>query len=125
MSVSLLTEQQVLGLFELDDNGKVLYWRMDSAGTMLDLTGHNFYDEVAPFENIDEFRRHVTDFTRGGKAADSFDFDCRYKGSEHPVRVLLARIREHLDRNNTKSVLVHIRGGAPLTRPGNARGDRK
>ena len=116
MSVSLLTAQELLGLFELDAVGKVLYYRMDSAGTSPDMTGHNFYDEVAPFENVEEFRRCVTDFTRGEKAADSFDFDCHYGGSEHPVRVLLARISERVNRNNTKSVLVHIRRGVPLER---------
>jgi hypothetical protein len=99
MSVSLLSAEQVLGLFELDALGKVLYYRMDSAGTSPDLTGHNFYDEVARFANVEAFRRCVTDF----------DFDCQYDGSDHPVRVLLARISERLNRNDTKSVLVHIK----------------
>ena len=115
MSASILTAQELLGLFELDDAGKVLYYRMDSAGaspaTFRDMTGHNFYEEVAPFDNVEEFRRCVTDFRQGGKAADSFDFRCHCNGSDHPVRVLLARIRERVDRNNTKSVLVHIRRG--------------
>jgi hypothetical protein len=115
MSVSLLTAQELLGLFELDGTGKVLYYRTDSGGepggTSVDMAGHNFYDEVAPFKNVEEFRRCVTDFTRSAKAADSFDFDCHYEDSNHPVRVLLARICERLNRNNTKSVLVHIRRG--------------
>ena len=114
MSASLLTAPELLGLFELDDDGKVLYYRMDSAGTSPDMTGHNFYDEVAPFENIEEFRQCVTDFTQGAKAADSFDFNCHYDGSDHPVRVLLARISERVNRHNTKSVLVHIRRGVPV-----------
>lgn len=114
MGVSLLTAQELLGLFELDALGKVLYYRMDSAGTSPDMTGHNFYDEVAPFDNVEEFRRCVTDFTRGKKAADSFDFDCHYGGSDHPIRVLIARICERVNRNSTKSVLVHIRQGVPL-----------
>jgi hypothetical protein len=124
MSVSLLTAQEILGLFELDAGGKVLYYRMDSAGTPPDMTGHNFYDEVAPFENVEEFRQCVTDFTQGAKAADSFDFDCRYEGSDRPIRVLLARIRERVNYNITKSVLVHIRLGVTLEAPGNTRGGR-
>ena len=121
MSVALLTAQQLLGLFELDALGKVLYYRMDSVDTSPDMTGHNFYDEVAPFENVEEFRRCVTDFTQGAKAADSFDFDCHYGGSDHPVRVLLARIYERLNRNNTKSVLLHIRRGLPVEKRGQAK----
>ena len=124
MSVSLLTAQELPGLFELDALGKVLYYRMDSAGTLPDMTGRNFYDEVVPFDNVEEFRQCVTDFTQGEKAADSFDFDCHYGGgSDHAVRVLLARICERLNWNNTKSVLVHIRRGVPL-RDGNTRGEQ-
>jgi hypothetical protein len=109
MSASLLSVQQLSGLFELDALGKVLYYRMDSTGTSLDMTGHNFYDEVAPFDNVEEFRQCVTDFSLGAKVADSFDFYCHYGNSNYPVRVLLARIYDRVNRNNTKSVLVHIR----------------
>jgi hypothetical protein len=119
MSVALLTAQELLGLFELDGSGKVLYYRLDSdeeqGGSSLGMAGHNFYDEVASFENVAEFRRFVTEFTRGPKAADSFDFDCHYEDSDHPVRVLLARICERVNRNKTKSILVHIRRGDTKT----------
>lgn len=126
MSASLLTAEELSGLFELDDVGKVLYHRMDSAGTSLDPTGHNFYEEVAPFDNVEEFRRCVTDFRQGGKAADSFDFQCRSDGSDHSVRVLLARIRERVNRHNTKSVLVHIRRGVSNhTRKAEVNGDER
>lgn len=112
-TAALLTAQELLGLFELDAAGKVLYYRLDQSGEpgrrSLDMEGHNFYDEVAPFENVEEFRRCVAEFTRGAKAVDSFNFDCRYKGSDHPVRVLLARICERMNRNSTKSILVHFR----------------
>jgi hypothetical protein len=113
MSVSLMPAQELLGLFELDGAGKVLYHRMDSAGepggTPADIVGQNFYNEVAGFENVDEFRRCVTEFTRSATAADSFDFECRYGSSTHRVKVLLARICESANRNNTKSVLVYLR----------------
>lgn len=113
MSVSLTTAQELLGLFELDDAGKVLYYRKDLAGepggASMDIVGHNFYNEVAHFENVDEFRRCVTEFTRSATAADSFDFECRYDGSAHRVKVLLARICESVNRNKTKSVLVYLK----------------
>jgi hypothetical protein len=113
MSVSLMTAQELLGLFELDDTGKVLYYRMDSAGapsdTSPDIVGRNFYNEVAGFENVEEFRRCVTEFTRSATAADSFDFECRYGEFVHRIKVLLARIRESVNRNNTKSVLVYLK----------------
>jgi hypothetical protein len=128
MSASVLAAQEILGLFELDDAGKVLYYRMDSdgmqGGTSPDIAGHNFYNEIASFDNVEEFRGCVTEFTRGAKAADSFNFDCRYGGSAQRVKVLLARIPESVNRNKTKSVLVHIRQGVTPTRtPRSFRGD--
>ena len=113
MSVSLTTAQELLGLFELDDAGKVLYYRKDLAGepggASMDIVGHNFYNEVAHFENVDEFRRCVTEFTSSATAADSFDFECRYGSSAHRVKVLLARICESVNRENTKSILVYLK----------------
>jgi hypothetical protein len=108
-----MTEQEPLGLFELDDAGKVLYYRMDVAGELgvssPDIVGHNFYNEVAHFENVEEFRQCVTEFTRSATAADTFDFECRYGGSAHRVKVLLARICESVNRENTKSILVYLK----------------
>lgn len=113
MSVSLLTKQELFGLFEIDAAGTVLYYRIEPRGergvSSPDMAGRNFYDEVAPFENVEEFRQCVTQFTRSTQPADSFNFDCRYDGCAQPVKVLLARIREIVDRNITKSILVHIR----------------
>ena len=116
MSVSLLTAQELFGLFELDAAGTVLYYRIEPRGgppvASPDMEGHNFYDEIAPFENVEDFRRCVTQFTLGASPADSFNFDFRYEDYAQPVKVLLARIRERVDRNITKSVLMHIRRAA-------------
>lgn len=112
MSASLLTGEELFGLFELDEAGMVLYSRIEPDGTGPDMSGRNFYEEVAPFENVAEFRRLVTDFAHGASPADSFKFDCQYEDCVHPINVLLARIRERLNHNRTKSVLVHIRKAA-------------
>ncbi len=113
MSVSVKTAQELLGLFELDDAGRVLYYRKDSAGepggTSPDIVGRNFYNEVAGFENVEEFRRCVSEFIRSKTAADSFEFECRYGGSAQPVKVLLARICESVKPNNMKSVLLYLK----------------
>jgi len=107
-----ITVQELLGLFELDDAGKVLYYRNDigdepNGAALPDIVGHNFYNDVVPFENVEEFRRCVTEFTRSATAADSFNFECRYGSSAQPVKVLLARIFE--SRDNTKSILVYLK----------------
>jgi hypothetical protein len=120
MSSPSQAAQKFFGLFELDTAGTVLYSRAESEGepdgepdeSAPDVTGRNFYDEVVPFGNVEEFRRRVVQFTQGGSPADSFRFDCQYDGTAVPVRVLLARIRERASKELTKSVLVHIRRGA-------------
>ncbi len=114
MSSSMTTATpRLYGLFELDPAGTVLYSRLEPEGAPEghgpDVTGRNFYEEVAPFGNVEEFRRRVVQFTQGGSPADSFRFDCQYDDSALPVRVLLARIRERSSNDRTKSVLVHIR----------------
>ena len=113
MSTSLLTGEELFGLFELNEAGTVLYSRREPdggpGGAGPDMSGRNFYDEVAPFENVAEFRRRVNEFTRGPSPADSFKFDCRYTGCVRQVKVLIARIRERAHNDRTKSVLVHIR----------------
>src|SRR5687768_18414193 len=54
--------QKFFGLVELDPAGKVLYNRSETesgapAGAAAsDLTGLNFFTEVAPFRNVGEFR---------------------------------------------------------------------
>ena len=106
--------EKFYGLVELDASGMVLYSRVErdgsSAGaTTPDLTGRNFYTEVAPFRNVAEFRQQLEDFGRGRQPATSLDFTCQYDDGPLTVRVLLARIRERSELSTTKSVLVHIR----------------
>jgi hypothetical protein len=109
-------EMELFGLFELDTTGNVLYHRIDPVTepctSSPNLAGRNFYDAIAPFENREELRQCVTQFTRGERFADSFDFNCCYNGSAQPVRVLLARILEATNPNKTKAILVHIRRAA-------------
>jgi hypothetical protein len=109
----LLNQQELFGLFELDSAGTVLYSRIEpDAGASVaaaNLAGRNFFEEVAPFENVEEFRQRIANFTRSHGQADNFNFTCRVNDDALPVRVLLARIRERSNGSHTKSILVHIR----------------
>jgi len=117
MSTSLLEQQNYFGLFELDDSGTVLYSRVEPDGRSdrkgPDVTGQNFFKEVVPFENREEFRQRIAEFSRSGTQADNFTFNCRMESAHLPVRVLLARIRERTDGNQKKSILLHIRKSSP------------
>jgi hypothetical protein len=112
MSTTVLGQQNLFGLFELDTTGNVLYSRIETDGekaSALDVAGHNFFETVAPFENAEELRRRIQSFTRSDGQADNFHFSCRYGDGPLLVKVLLARIRERSNGRQTKSILVHIR----------------
>lgn len=113
MSRSILSQQKLFGLIELDAIGTVLYSRIetegDPGGSPSDVTGHNFFSEVAPFLNVEEFHQCLDAFNRSSEYANSFLFNCDYEDGAVPVRVLLARICERSNDYRTKSLLVHIK----------------
>jgi hypothetical protein len=102
-------QTHLLGLVELDQTGTVLYSRLDENNVRKDMSGLNFFSEVAPFNNVEDFRRLIDEFRRGREQANSFEFACHFEDETVAVRVLVARIRERTNGEQTKSVLVHIR----------------
>lgn len=113
MSRLILSRQNLFGLLELDPAGTVLYSGIEteggSVGSPSDMTGHNFYSEVASFLNVEEFHQRLDTFDRGSEHANSFVFNCEYEDGAVPVRVLLARLRERKNGDHTQSLLVHIK----------------
>lgn len=103
-------KQKLLGLFELDENGNVLYSSVESAsGSMYrepTFDGSNFFTEVAGFTNSRDFQRRFELFRLGETQAHSFDFTCEYADGPAPVKVLMARLFK--DPPN-RSFLVHLR----------------
>jgi hypothetical protein len=109
VSDSYQPHPQLLGLVELDQAGTVLYARLEKDDVRRDLSGLNFFSEVAPFSNVEEFRRRLDEFKSGREQADSFKFTCNFDDGEVLVRVLIARISESTNGERIKSILVHIR----------------
>ncbi len=113
MSSVILLQQKLFGLLELDVAGTVLYSRLEGDGNLggsaADVAGHNFYSEVVPFMNVEEFHQRLDTFSRSSEQAKSFIFNCDYADGAVPVRVLVARIRERSNGDHTKSLLVHIK----------------
>ncbi len=113
MRGTILSRQKLFGLLELDAAGTVLYSRLegdhDLDSSAADVAGHNFYSEVAPFTNVEEFHQRLDTFNRSSEQAKSFAFNCDYEDGAVPVIVLLARIRQRTNGDPTKSLLVHIK----------------
>ena len=113
MGTLSVATHNLFGLIELDHAGTILFSRLDgNAGraASADICGSNFYTDVAPFANVEEFRERLGRFAQSGSPAESFMFDCRSAGVEVvTVRVLLARMRQRAGGGPSESVLMHIR----------------
>jgi hypothetical protein len=103
--------QELLGFFELDETGTVLYSNVAKANGLLfqELKGRNFFKEVIDFTNGEELRRRFENFKCESITASTFDFVCHYADAGVPVRVLLARLNKRSEPGGANSVLVHIR----------------
>lgn len=109
-----LFEQSDMDLFEVNDEGTVLYCRTKGEKPFFEnsaasIVGRNLFDEVAPLENAAELRRHFNKFIKSGYATDNFTFFCRVKDLEIPAKVLLVRIIERSDSEREKTTIVDIR----------------
>jgi len=105
-------QPEVFGLFELSDEGTVLYSRCDpprSTQQLSQTVGRNFFDEVAPFENTDEFRRYLNRFIRSDFPSESFNFTCQINNQNIPAKVMLVRIIERSSAQRAKTTIVDIR----------------
>jgi len=100
----------LLGLFELTDDGKVLYSSIESPEGGLqrhpNVDGANFFTDVAYFSNAAELQRKFELFCLNGARSTSFHFTCQYSQGPQPIRVVMARL---MTDTGPTSFLVHFR----------------
>ena len=103
----------IFGLFELDPAGTVMYSKIESGGYsangQTEFVGLNFFDEVAPFKNVEEFRRRFQYFARSSDAAEKFNFICQFDKHPLEVKVMLTQISEMEFDAASKLIIVDIR----------------
>ena len=105
-------EPEVFGLFELSDDGTVLYSKTADPNLSKKLeqaVGLNFFDEAAPFENREEFRGYLKRFIMSGYPSESFNFTCQKENQIIPAKVMLVRITERQSEQRAETVIVDIR----------------
>jgi hypothetical protein len=82
-------------LFELEDDGTVLYsrtGRMDLDGlTPADLEGRNFFEAFTGFEDLTAYRQHFKTFVNSRKAAASFVWRHRSPAGAVNAKVIMTR----------------------------------
>jgi hypothetical protein len=110
MDHTFSSKSRILGLFELDENGKVIFASLEvpngkiSGATVA--KGADFFAEVSRFANAPELQRRFEMFREMQRQAQSFDFTCDYDDGPAEVKVIMAR----LDKNcGPPSFLVHVR----------------
>lgn len=109
---SKLNPLNLCGIYELDTDGKIVYCGTHSSDGFFnrntDLIGNNFF-EIADFENIENFRRHINHFFQNSTSVENFNFDCHFSESVSNVKVKLVRVSERESEGSSMFVIVDIR----------------
>ncbi|HEX9422859.1 MAG TPA: hypothetical protein VF899_06425, partial [Pyrinomonadaceae bacterium] len=89
MSVKFSDQEESLGIFELDDDGTVIYSSFEESnswvGAEKDIKGRDFFNEVLAFTNVAELQRRLEAFKAEEIPARSFDFVCHFHQQSVPV----------------------------------------
>lgn len=101
-------ERQTYWLFELDDDGTVIYSRPHIADN--DMEGHNFFDECRGFEDLPKYRQHFYSFIKSKKAAASFIWRCSSDNGSMDTKVMMTRAFQTGSYPPTGVVMMEIRG---------------
>ena len=88
--------RRLQGLFELDDEGLVLYSTLKAQG--ITAKGRNFFTDVADFANASDLQRRFDLFRFANTPAQSFQFTCNYSDGPTQVKVLMARLLKDASR---------------------------
>lgn len=97
------------GLYELSGDGTVLYSRGRSERG-LDIpadesVGRDYFQEIAPFENIADLRRHFRRFLTEDGASHTFVFDCLFKSEVVRAKVFMTRASE-VEHDHTGGIVI-------------------
>jgi hypothetical protein len=104
------SEPRILGLFELDENGKVIFASLEASNGRTSgasvAKGADFFTEVSHFANAPELHRRFEMFRQMQRQAQSFEFTCDYDTGPAEVRIIMARLSKD---SGPPSFLVHVR----------------
>lgn len=113
MKANELFERSEVCLFELNEEGTVLYCRT-SLDTLLnrpsaEVIGRNFFEEASPFENTCELRPLLNRFVRSDRPAEDFTFACRNKNKIVRAKIIFIRAARQTGGRRTKTTIIDIR----------------
>ena len=104
---------EVFGLYELSDEGTVLYSRPRGNDGLRqptpEIVGRDFFHDVVGCENKDDLRRHFSRFIGGDRPVDAFLFDCCFKSEIVRTKIFMTRASETDEGHASEIVIVDIR----------------
>jgi photoactive yellow protein len=101
------------GLFELDPAGIVIRYspaaERNDPVLQQNILGRDFFTEIAPVEQVKDFRDRFHVFMAHGESVQKFTSTLSLDHGQIRVQILLARITEQSEQGRKRLALVHIR----------------
>ena len=112
MNNQLLQRALPFGLLELDATGTVIRYSPAAAQNLSpragDILGRDFIKEVAPIEQVQDFRERFHGFMMHGEATHKFSTTFPLDGGSVKVQILLAHITEKSEHGRQRLAPVRI-----------------
>ena len=103
----------VFGLYELADDGTILYSRPRSEfglhDAIPDNIGRDFFYDTQHVKNIGDLRRHFRRFITGDQSVDTFLFDCLFDSEIVRAKIFMTRAHETDHDRSGDIVIMDIR----------------
>ena len=106
-------DTEVFGLYELANDGTVLYSRPRAADGLhaaeQGRVGMDFFRDIMPCKNNEDLRRHFRRFITGDQSVDTFVFDCMFEQQIVRAKIFMTRARENDQAHAGEIVIMDIR----------------
>jgi hypothetical protein len=106
----------VFGLYELSDDGTILYSRPRKDDALRDAeqrnVGQDFFRDIFPCRNVDDLRRHFRRFITGDRPVDTFVFDGMFDDEILKTKIFMIRAYENDCDHAGEIVIMDIRRAA-------------
>ncbi|HKP70919.1 MAG TPA: hypothetical protein VJV05_16640 [Pyrinomonadaceae bacterium] len=103
----------VFGLYELTDNGTILYSRQrrsdELQASMPEVIGRDFFHDFVDCDNRDDLRRHFRRFVTDRRPVDAFLFDYRFDREVIRTKIHMTRAFESEDDHGSEIVIMDVR----------------
>jgi photoactive yellow protein len=88
------------GVIQINQNGDIITFnqaeRMLSGQSQDDVVGRNFFTEIAPCSDVQEFRGRFKEFLNGTNLSERFDYAYYFGGQAVNVQITFLRVNRQL-----------------------------